>query len=80
MLAKLPKESQKDLSEIPKKQRRKVYALSTYFKDKNKDKSVAIYEAYYSGGYSQREIGDYLGHHYSWVSRLLKKQERQRKT
>ena len=78
VLAKLSKDSQKDLSEIPKKQRRKVYALSTYFKDK--EKSAAIYDAYYSGGYSQREIGEYLGHHYSWVSRLLKTYERQRKT
>jgi len=78
VLAKLPKESQKDLSEIPKKQRRKIYALSTYFR--NKDRSAAIYDAYYSGGYSQREIGDYWGHHYSTVSRWLKRYEEHRKT
>jgi DNA-directed RNA polymerase specialized sigma subunit len=78
VLAKLPKKSQKELSEIPKKQRRKVYALSTYFR--GKEKAAAIYDAYYSGGYSQREIGEYLGHHYSWVSRLLKIYERQGKT
>jgi len=77
-LSKLPKEKQKDLSEIPKKQRRKIYALSTYFKINDKDKSIA--EAYYSGGYSQREIGDYLGCHYSRVSQRLKKYERQLKT
>jgi len=78
VLAKLPKESQKDLSEIPKKQRRKIYVLSTYFRDK--ERSAAIYDAYYSRGYSQREIGDYLGHHYSTVSRRLKRYEEHRKT
>jgi len=77
-LSKLAKEKQKDLSEIPKKQRRKIYALSTYFKTNDKDKSIA--DAYYSGGYSQREIGDYLGCHYSRVSQRLKKHERQLKT
>ena len=77
VLAKLPKESQKALSEIPKKRRRKIYALSTYFR--NKDRSAAIYDAYYSGGYSQREIGEYWGYHYSTVSRWLKRHEEQRK-
>ena len=78
VLAKLPKESQKALSEIPRKQRRKVYALSTYFR--GKERNAGIYEAYYSGGYSQREIGEYLGHHYSTISRWLKSHEEQRKT
>jgi len=54
VFAKRPKASQKDLSEIPKKLRRKIYALNTYFK--GKERAEAIYDAYYSGGYSQREI------------------------
>lgn len=77
-LGKLSKEKQSDLSEIPKKQRKQVYALSTYFKKHTKDQAVA--KAYYSGGYSQREIGDYLKCHYSTVSRILKKVEWQGKT
>ena len=77
-LSKLPKEKQQDLSEIPKKQRRKVYALSTYFKKYGEEKAIA--EAYYSGGYSQRQIGEYLGCHYSRVSQRLKAYERQLKT
>lgn len=77
-LSKLPKEKQQDLSEIPKKQRRKVYALSTYFRKYEEDKAIA--EAYYSGGYSQRQIGEYLGCHYSRVSQRLKRYERQIKT
>jgi putative transposase len=76
-LSKLPKEKQQDLSEIPKKQRRKVLALSTYFKQYAREK--AVYEAYYSGGYSQREIGDYIGCHYATVSKLLKRMEWQGK-
>ena len=77
-LSHLPKEQQASLSEIPKKQRKKVFALSTYFKQYKRD--IAVAEAYYSGGYSQREIGEFLGCHYSTVSRLLKKAEWQRKT
>jgi len=77
-LSKLPKVKQKELSEIPKKQRRKVLALATYFERFEREK--AVLEAYYSGGYSQREIGDFLGCHYSTVSRMLKKQEWQGKT
>jgi len=77
-LSKLPKDQQKDLSEIPRKQRRKVYALSTYFRKYEEEKAIA--EAYYSGGYSQRQIGEYLGCHYSRVSQRLKAFERQLKT
>lgn len=77
-MSKLPKEKQQDLSEIPKKQRPKVYALSTYFKKHEELEAVA--QAYYSGGYSQREIGEYIGCHYSTVSKMLRKYERQIKT
>ena len=72
-MSRLPKAKQKDLSEIPKKQRPKVYALSTYFNRYEQLEAVA--KAYYSGGYSQREIGDYLGYHYSTVSRMLRQYE-----
>jgi hypothetical protein len=34
----------------------------------------AILEAYASGGYSLKEIGDYFGLHYSRVSRIVKQQ------
>jgi len=60
------------------KQRRKIYVLSTYFKENDQNKGIA--EAYYSGGYSQRPIGEYLGYHYSTVSQKLKKHEQQLKT
>jgi len=78
VLSKLPKNQQKDLSEIPRKQRRKICALSTYFRKYEEEKAIA--EAYYSVGYSQRQIGEYLGCHYSRVSQRLKAFERQLKT
>ena len=32
-----------------------------------------IYVAHVKGGYTQKEIADHLGHHYTWVSKRLKK-------
>jgi hypothetical protein len=63
----------KALSEIPSSQRRpkpltlKKYAASCA------DRNSAIYKAYMSGGYTQKEIGDYFGLHYAQVSRIIKK-------
>ena len=68
-----PLRAKKDLSEIPKQQRRRVYALSTYFKGVGQIDGVA--SVYYSGGYSQREIAAYHGCHYRTVSRRLKLSE-----
>jgi putative transposase len=62
----------KDLSEIPLSQRRpKPLAISTYEK-RAKSRDDAIMNAYKSGGYSQKEIGDYFGLHYSRISRIVK--------
>ncbi|MDZ7662083.1 MAG: helix-turn-helix domain-containing protein [Thiohalophilus sp.] len=40
----------------------------------------AIRLAYASGGYSMKEIGEYLGLHYSRVSRILKDERAKGKT
>ena len=64
----------KDLSEIPARQRRappkplEVYAS-------RKDRDAAIAEAYASGGYSMKVIGDHFGIHYSYVSRIIRRTE-----
>ena len=64
----------KDLSEIPARQRRappkplEVYAS-------RKDRDAAIAEAYASGGYSMKVIGDHFGIHYSYVSRIIRRIE-----
>src|SRR5574340_479344 len=38
------------------------------------ERDEAIFEAYASGGYGLKEIGDYFGLHYSRVSRIVKQQ------
>ena len=43
------------------------------YEEQYPQKDIAIKKAYESGGYSQKEIGDYFGLHYSRVSRIIKK-------
>lgn len=60
------------LSEVPKTQRRPVAkALRSYFAD-GTDRDAAILQAFRSGNYSMREIGDHLGLHYSRISRIIR--------
>ena len=60
------------LSEVPAAQRRpEPLLLEAYFK-KMDDRDTAIAEAYASGGYTLKEIGDYLGLSYSRISRIVK--------
>ena len=62
----------KELSEIPASQRRaKPKTLSEYF-ELAKDRNEAIVDAYSSGGYTLKEIGDGYGIHCSTVSGILK--------
>ena len=65
-------ESGKDLSEIPKSQRRKKARSLEYYAKHARGRNEAIMTAYSSGGYSMKDIGDYFGLHYSWVSRVIK--------
>jgi len=60
------------LSEVPAAQRRpKPLPLEVYF-EKTDNRDVAIAEAYASGGYTLKDIGDYLRLSYSRVSRIVK--------
>ena len=69
-------ETDKDLSEIPKSQKRsKPKPLSHYEKQTN-TRDEAILLSYASGGYSMKEIGDYYQLHYSRVSRIINKRDR----
>jgi hypothetical protein len=59
--------------EIPAAQRRPPpKPLTQIAEEHGRDK--AIFEAYASGGYSLKEIGDYFRLHYSRVSRIVKQQ------
>jgi len=63
----------KELSEIPSSQRRALpMSLEQYELDQG-TRDQAITQAYSSGGYTQKEIGDHFGLHYSRVSRILAK-------
>lgn len=65
-------EKDRDLSEIPQAQRRKVAKTLQEYEQQAATRDEAIANAYASGGYSMKEIGEYFGLHYSRVSRLLK--------
>ena len=71
--------TEKDLSEIPKKQRRQVVKPLGFYAAKYKHRNDGIYTAYTSGGYSQKEIADYFNLHYSTVSKLVKQYEKAKK-
>jgi len=63
--------SDRDLSEIPKSQRRKKSSPLTYYEKHARSRNEAIVTAYASGGYSMKAIADYFELHYSWVSRII---------
>ena len=60
-----------DLSEVPAVQRRKTEKPLEYYAKKHADRDEAITQAYASGSYGMKEIGDHFGLHYSRVSRIL---------
>ena len=64
----------KELSEIPSSQRRPIPKLLSEYDGSNDDRNVAINLAYQSGGYTQKQIGDYFGLHYSSVSGIIKQE------
>ncbi len=66
------------LSEIPKTQRRLVARPLSWYFEKHRDRDTAIIEAFASGGYNMREIGDHVGIHYSRISRIISLAEKAR--
>jgi Transposase and inactivated derivatives len=69
----LSKVSSCELAEVPRIQRRaKPKTLGEYSAGAC-DRNQAMCEAYQSGGYTLKEIGDYFGVHYSTVSVIVKK-------
>jgi putative transposase len=61
-----------ELDEIPASQRRPVAKSLDRFQSENKDRNKAIVEAYRSGGYTLKEVGQYFGLHYSTVSGIIR--------
>jgi hypothetical protein len=64
-------ETDKDLSEVPLAQRRKLPKKLHEYERESASRNEAIAMAYASGGYSMKEIGEHFGLHYSRISRLL---------
>ena len=60
-----------DLSEIPIAQKRAVAKPLAYYFTRYKNRNSAILNAYSSGAYSMKEIGEHTGLHYSRVSRII---------
>ena len=62
-----------DLLEIPFKQPSAAPLQLAQYQAQTFDKHQAIYNSYRCGGYTQKQIGDYFGLHYSQISRIVEK-------
>jgi len=62
-----------DLSEIPLKQRSATPKSLEQYEQEANSKHEAIVKAYQSGGYTQKQVGDFFGLHYSQISRIVAK-------
>jgi len=62
---------ERDLSEVPRAQRRSPARPLGEYAKRYPDRNEAITAAYASGGYTLKEIGQYFGLHYAHVSRVI---------
>ena len=65
-------DGEKELNEIPSSPRRPKPKELKYYESSNNNRNSAIVDAYSSGGYTLKDIGQYFGLHYSTVSGILK--------
>ena len=65
-------DADKELGEIPSSQRRPIPKVLSVYEKNTSSRNGAIVEAYLSGDYSLKEVGDYFGLHYSTVSGIVK--------
>lgn len=63
------------LEDVPVLQKRAIPKSLEYYQVKYKDRNHAIAEAFLSGAYTMKQIGDYFGRHYTTVSRIVKQYE-----
>ncbi|WP_249348533.1 hypothetical protein [Pseudoalteromonas citrea] len=62
-----------DLSEVPKKQVRAKALTLRQYEQTSRNRNEAIQQAYLSGHYSQKELGEFFNLHYSRISRIIAK-------
>ncbi len=65
----------RDLREVPQTNRRQLPWPIAEYARRYPDRNQAIAAAYASGGYTLQDIGDYIGLHYSRVSRIVRASE-----
>lgn len=65
-------DQEKDLSEIPKSQRKEKPKKLAWYEKQAETRDEGIKLSYDSGGYSMKEIGEYYKLHYSRISRIIK--------
>ena len=63
------------LDEIPNDQKSVLAELISGYQKKYKDVNIAITQAYLSGGYTMKEIGEHFDKHYTTISRIIKRYE-----
>jgi len=68
------------LSEIPKTQRQTVGKSLAQYQHEHPERDAAMVQAYRSGLYTMKEIGEFFGVHYMTVSRAVRKFEAARKS
>jgi REP element-mobilizing transposase RayT len=76
MHKKIPKGQ--DLREVPQARRRKAAESLETYENGHASRNAAIRAAYASGGYTQKEIGDYFSLHYSRISKIIRQDERKK--
>ncbi|MEK9942830.1 MAG: transposase [Gammaproteobacteria bacterium] len=59
------------IEDIPRLQRRAAAKSLRYFSESNRDQREAIKQAFRTGAYTMKEIGEYFGMHYSTISRII---------
>ena len=69
-------DANRPLSEIPRTQRRPLVRPLAWYFGKNRYRNKAVLDAFRSGGCSTREIGDHIGLHYSTISRIIRRGEK----
>jgi len=63
------------LDDVPQLQKRKIPKPIEFYEKQYKNQEQAIVQAYLSGGYTLKALGDYFGKHYSTISRIVKNNE-----
>ena len=78
----LSQESKDNMQEVPREQQLSISATLDEIFQKNMRKGISrnkiIYEVYHNNNFTMKEIGDYLGLHYTTISRIINSYEKKK--